>query len=116
MNNQSGTEWDNTLERELFLDYKCPDYSVTRPNKNTIRFHRRTPVESKNLFKSKTFWTNVAIVAGTAGANYAGTQVDAETGVAVLGVANIILRLFTKKPTHILPVNPNPYDGNTFRG
>lgn len=58
---------------------------------------------SKNIFKSKTFWTNVALVAGGAAANYTGTQVDPEVALAVGGIANIILRAFTNKSVHVLP-------------
>lgn len=59
--------------------------------------------ESKSIFKSKTFWTNIAAVAGLAAANYTGTQlpVNDEVAVGILGVVNIFLRGFTSQPTHI---------------
>ncbi len=97
-----GTEWDNVLDFELGL-VSSPE--VVHVNKNTIRLGRITMNPTKNLFKSKTFWTNVALVAGAAATEAVGAQlpVGDTTALSILGLINVGLRLFTNQGVTVMP-------------
>jgi hypothetical protein len=63
------------------------------------RSYERTHDMSKSLFASKTFWFNVV----TAAVELTGVlPVPAGVSTAVVGVGNIVLRLLTNKPAHVL--------------
>lgn len=53
---------------------------------------------SKSLFKSKTFYFNLL----TFGLGYAG-YLPAEYAGAVAAIGNIVLRLLTDQPVHVVP-------------
>lgn len=53
-------------------------------------------MDTKSLFKSKTFWTNLVGLALQVGG-----ILPAKYGMPVLAVANLILRLLTDQPVHI---------------
>jgi len=80
-------------------------------NKDTIRLgsgkkkKKERQMDSKNIFKSKTFWTNLALVAGAAATEAAGAQlpVDNTTALSILGLINVGLRLFTNQAVTVMP-------------
>jgi hypothetical protein len=59
-------------------------------------------MENKPWYQSRTLWANVLIVvlalAKHFGVDQDGATVDVETVAAVIGAANVVLRLVTKKP------------------
>ena len=66
-------------------------------------------MDSKSIFLSKTVWLNIlGPVFVWLGAKY-GLQVDTETQMEIvggaLGIANILMRLVTTQPIHI--INPS---------
>lgn len=69
-------------------------------------------VVAKHLFRSKTFWVNALSFVVAAGAAIPGSPlgplVAAHPGLAAglaaaVGVANILLRIITDQPVHVLP-------------
>lgn len=55
---------------------------------------------SKSIFKSKTFWLNIL---GTAITVASSGVIPAKAAVPTLAVGNVILRLISQDPTHIIP-------------
>lgn len=58
---------------------------------------------SKNLFKSKTFWVNVASIAVAVGSGSFGVSLAPNAATILLAAGNIALRLLTNEPVHVLP-------------
>jgi len=62
--------------------------------------YERTHTMSKSLFASKTFWFNIV----TATVELTGVlPVPQGAATAVVAVGNIVLRLLTNQPSHVLP-------------
>lgn len=115
-NLNGGTEWDNIIESELEREYNSlisPE--SRREDEDRVKVNQSKKEnqmgESKNIFKSRTFWTNIAVVAGVAATEFAGGQlpVSDTTGLGILGIVNIILRGFTSKSVHITSQNEETY-------
>lgn len=61
--------------------------------------YERTHDVSKSLFASKTFWFNVI----TAAVELSGVlPIPAGTAAAVVGVGNVLIRLLTDQPVHVV--------------
>lgn len=61
--------------------------------------YERTKTVSKSLFASKTFWFNLV----TAAVELSGVlPIPAGTAAAVMGIGNVILRLLTDQPVHVV--------------
>jgi hypothetical protein len=58
----------------------------------------KTTSNSKNILTSKTFWLNVLGIA----VSLTGF-IPEQYSLPVLGVLNIIIRLMTDKPAHVIP-------------
>ena len=61
---------------------------------------------SKNLLRSKTFWVNVLGVAAAVLSGQFGLIVPTEYAITGLAIVNVLLRLVTAVPAHVLPEDP----------
>ncbi len=55
----------------------------------------------KNIFKTKTFWLNAVQIAAFVASGGLGFAVPAAVAVPIIGVSNIVNRLFTKEPARL---------------
>lgn len=58
-------------------------------------------MNSKPLYKSKTFWANVLTAVVALGSGQLSFELPAEAAVVVVAIANVLLRLVTTEPVHI---------------
>lgn len=70
-------------------------------------------VPSKSLFKSKTFWVNILGVVTLVISGQMGITIPAEYAVPIGAVVNILLRLLTDNPVHIVAGEPPPLPSDT---
>lgn len=58
---------------------------------------------SKSILRSKTFWFNIGAIVTTALLEHgADLKLDPTTSILVLGILNLVNRLFTSKSVHIV--------------
>lgn len=58
-------------------------------------------MESKSIFKSRTFWFNVLSLVALAGSGQLGIPIPSKVAVPLLTIGNLGLRLLTNQPVSL---------------